>query len=1626
MILELHPELSNQCSAPFQEAAQLYQNQNFVEACNSAMETFRGSDCDWNSLIEQDWLLLSALCKARGKTRRELAIHQLAFKYLPHSKLLGVLYAWDLLVRRRYFPALKLLEKLAADASDDYRSLVVAVQAYNYSAMEWSDTASTYHQQAVALASEEPISLYVLARAAGRRRKWNDAAALAIKAWKLAPKWARANVGLIDSLLAIDDHKTAREVLRLEQQNTPHVWLQTVRAVAFESLGETDDAVKCYQQVLELCDDGKMIRSFATRLALLRVQQGETKSAQEIISKYKLEDLVSVATPSCKSKSVYLALPLVSQTNYHCVPTVAAMVAGAQGVSACPATYASEMGTHDGTHIWQMIDYMKSLGFDVYCVRPEVDVVKALLDQGIPLIGQLPSLFSGHVDAICGYDDQIKRFHTRDPDHWHGSHLKYESLAERYEGSTSLIALIAPNRIADVELKEAWLNHEVQAFVDLSRAVASGQRLVAEAAHAKVNDDHPIAFTAARHGRLITINESTFQESVKKIVARCMADDKNEARITTQTMQALLQSLDADSADEIRAIAHRQRDNLNRNFINYVEAQCLVAEGDWRSALTKLTELAEKAPSSEQLWSQLASVQRQLGMREAAERSQQIVLEISPNSNSGNQNKLTNERDLVPFTQRVAKAHAMVAKYSATPSMRLSLASVLADSGDGLEYESALKDCLKYFPRYDWPYEQLANWYLTQDREDLAHSILEQGRALIGLQEMPLWSFEKTEQEGSDSEESPAEQSAVEKSNSDAEANEAGGDSGSSEADDQGNTTDQAWRQCYLDFKLPRTEFEATDAFQTLLRLQRESKMHWWHSVKLLVLRCRNLALDVSLDSAGDVDRIAALRTLLPENPPGVAENFVEQFLQQVTLGELSLAFRQSILDWIDRVTTRLNHYPNLRFERAFLVESLNRLNDAEAELRAVASDHPCFSGAFYRLGQIAEQRSAWETAANLYRDCLKVKPGHWGALNRLWSLSDRISQSDGEIATAFWKAYPYACGNISRVAEEIHVNQSPEAAHAFLDLHADKIEPSRKHMLHARLYYRGGQYRKAIEILDAGFNEADRDYGAEWLRCRCLIELKDYEVLADALRRIDQRWPGDPETLDQLARTLRMLNLSDAKEFSRNKMVAGNSIYVLAYVCLQDESDPFAVAMSILDDLDESCRAANAEQLSEAMEELGYAQPNLEFAKHCADRYPANTQFRVRLMNQYSAASSYEEAVEVGETLLKENPDNPEYLSQLAYCYQTTDADKGLDYLERSYNITGKVDSLVDLGRAQVNAEKQAAGRETLWRALSIDPVNTYAMANLLWFFDDVRSDLWKNIELSLETKAAQQQDMSYFTVLAYSFAKEHKRRLPIGAFTAGVARGKSVMEYGGSRSERLGLGVFLQDCLASWSKPNQTHVPHQTDESLPLLPPGFCFEDRTGSTVNEIITLANRLCNHGEDESGAVVTAQQAVEFHRESANEYLVKSNFEAAIPCLRRCIENFDDTIGRDEQLTLVIRLTDCENGGNVYEALTKYFPGNGQVALFLLMLSAGLPLGALGYVLEQYGLPSRVPIIGLGALAMIPVALHNRKQMAAAKMRLANFHREDNFIDLEHLTPAPEPVQVRSPELTDEIKDEVNV
>lgn len=1563
MLFEIRAAAANQCTEKLQPIATIFLDNKPVEAFR-AFKTLNKAGEFWTGLNEFDWLFLSALFLNCGFIRKQAASHRLAVKHLKNPILIAAMHAWDLSYRGKYFDAKTNLEELSEFADETEMPLVIALQSYNYSTMGWDKTAAEFHEKAVTIASDDPMVWYVLSRASARRTDWGSSIQEATKASKLAPHWTRSRAGLSDSLMATGQNDAARQIIQVTNKDAKTCGPDYVRTLYSEVNGDTDQAISELSKFLtDWPIKNDYSSSAATKLTLLLMQQNKLAAAKRVISSYDLqqfEDLLKVADSKANEvASKYISMPLVSQTRNHCVPTVAAMVAGSQGYDAKPAEFAQGMCTRHGTQLWQMVDYMKSIGFAAICIKPEPETIVSLLDQDIPLIGQLKGLFMGHVDCVCGYDRHLELFHLRDPMHWQGSCIQFGNMTERYEGTSSLWAFVANERISQISVKPEWVNFEGIALTDLARAAANGRRKAAEQAFAKIAIDHPARFLANQHAHLVAMTESEFQAELKTRVDQFFEElKKEEPAINFTSVEAMLQFLNDDNADDMIRMVKNNSDQFSSFFVKYVEAQCLFAKSKWHEALEAYQELCFRSPSLDSLWTQLSEIQQQLGMHEEAQQSLDIAIEVSPESESLHRRKLGSQTSELRFEQRLQHAQDMMQEHPFSPATRLTLANVMQDSDDGLGYEKILLQCIKYYPRYAVAYNTLTSWYLGQSRDDKAKEILLAARQLMGDEEMPLWDFELTEQQNEDPDQNEQLQSEASQSEDETESKDPG-------ENDYRSRFQRLWTKVVADFDKSKQELEFGDDFKQLALLDADRKIHWWESARFLSMRYANLMADQSPRYTKQPGQKAKdLQELLPAEMPGIAEAYVKTVLESIDMPSSPHDCLVVLLQWVNAKTPRREKFPDLQFLRAYLMEQLDRLNESELVLRQIVSDFPANQAALYRLAQIAEQQADLNAAEEFYHKCIEVSPGHYGSSEALIRLAGRTGKPTVELEKRLLQTFPYNASYVYNVAISLTKEQSVPAADQFYLDHESNMPQDRFHSLRARMLFESGRQEDAIEYLDKNEpnNDGKLDYISSWVRIDFLVQQEQYEPAIELLEKMGAQCPHDTELIDQLIRLKRELNMLDAKLYARKKLSEGCPVFVVCYVFLQDEKNPAEMAIEILNQVPIDCRDNVAEQMVEAIQQTSEHGEQLILMRFCHERLPHLHRIRHVLANTLQVCGLNEEAVQVAKALLDEQPNNPHWLELIGSCYQGYDNEKCLEYLGKAFEITGRADTLVQIGRNQSEASQQDS-EKTFWEVLNLDPYNTVAMTNLFWVHNVRSPKLWSFIEPALNAKGAANIQCEYFLITAKIVAEYLKQPVSIEWFYAAVTRAKDITQHGGFGDEPERLGVSLMQWWSCWRSDEHALATGQdisragNEKWIPIRPDGFILEQTVCMQEEDMESMFDYLTKmRSQDPEVRDREFPERIASEIDELELAMQSGRWKDAKIFANRAISKFDETVGNDDRLMVVQRLIDAENNGGLFDRINLKIPANLTAYQVVQIMGCGLvAIGLAAYLAFQFWL-----------------------------------------------------------------------
>ena len=1381
MFLEIDEIAPTQTHPVFRPAFEFYHADQPVEAMNAAFKAVRQMP-DNDTPSATDWLLLGNLAQICGVSQRCRAAYKMGHRAFPNDWPLAAVYTWELSARGKSSQCMRLI-KQALKANPDQKAIFHALASYNHSLNGWKTTANKFHASAQALAAEDAVVLYILSRAAGRRTDWQQAIELGEKVVALQPNWARAKAALFDSLLCTGQNEKAGKLIDLAANDRRHVWVDFSKSTFLEINQQYDAAIEHLDKVVNYYPKNSRMTKFSVRqMILLLMRSKQVERARELTQSFSIkgfEDWEKSLTDD--QRKAYISVPLIAQATNHCVPTVAAMVGMAQGHPVTAQELAEKMQTRHGTPLWKMVDTMREEGFLARCVKPTPEIVEKMLEQNVPLIGELSGVLSGHVDVVCGFDSGLKMIYLRDPMHWYGYSTSYEALEKRYETSCSLWALIAPDQIANTRIEDDWINSAAEALIDMSRAIALGNRLEAEEAFARIPDDHPLSFARDCTARFVVLTERQTETRIDKEINSIQPD----AELTLPQIRSMLATIDDQNAARIYKLAKANVKRLGPAWVDYVRTQGLLAKMKWREAEQQLIALSKKWPGMESVWSQLGRVKTELGKSEEAQRCFDIASEIAPERDYFQTQNIDRLKHKISFAEQLEQTKAVAVGFPWTPEINISMAILLSDSDDGLAYERSLKRCIKFFPRNPWGYHQLSGWYLIQERTDLAKRVMRVGRKLIGDDELPVADFELSESERLAREEESA------------EANK--------QSSEKGNVFQ---RHYALLVKKARSAdfatFQALDELAAVKTADRKHAFTWVQSAELLALEIANLLGDTSETMLHNVAaKQKKLAKLLPEKPAGIGEQFAEYVLEAVNLDLAGPQVVKQMLTWVQKVAPNSKLYPNLEFQRAFLLESLSKYNEAEEMLNQIIRNHPAYVSAWYRVGQLHSQRNelprAWET----FEKCLEIQPGNFGAISELARLAPMVKpERASEFAEKFCRRFPYSQRYIYEAAVAKVEGEDVTEAVMYLNSHKKQLGESKHATSEARLFADTGDGQRALESLEAATIDKEDAYAANWVRVDVYVQQEKFKLAAKWLDELEKDFPDDESVIDQKARLLRLDDPAKAKKYAEDQILAGQPQAILAHVTMDGEKDAFGYAKKMLQRVDAKYRDATANAFYDAINYSDDSKAALKFLEHCHETLPHMTEMSETLVYRLGTSNKIKRSIAVAKTLHEADPENPKWMSLLGWAVQDHDPKQSIKLLKREFELTDSVETLSRLGRGyQLSGDDQLA-KATYEKVLHRNPNHTLAMCNLMFKYGcDDRAMLNRVVD-TIEKGMVHGSDQ-YFLVQAVKLAKQHKVHLPSQWISLAIDRLEQMADEMPFRDEKKMLTRAVYAWAKHWSVP-------------------------------------------------------------------------------------------------------------------------------------------------------------------------------------------------------------------------------
>lgn len=1422
MKFELNPLDESLLIEPLRPAGHAWQARYAIRALRELQRVGRRKSAEFRECptSENDWLFAIDVLNSCGLFNHTKRLTQIALQQHPDSAWLQMLEIWDVSANGRLFECQRRLDHLSPQWPADFAPLRLALQTYNYSYSGWRSSAARAHGDAERENPGTPLFAYILSRAASLRSEWELATQWGERALVLAPRWTRARATVLDSMIATGRLDRARQLIaECPADALPMVHFDLALAYVHQAAGEIGLAIDQLRRLLAAWPIRSRYQRFAaSQLALWLMMEGQGDEAKQLAERFQLRrlDFPHEATPSRKT---LINLPLVSQAHNHCVPTVAAMVAQAQGVAASPAEYAIGMQTADGTPFWRMIHYMKSQGFQAYCVRAELEPVQYLLDRGVPLIGSLVGLFSSHVDVICGYHEGLKLLHIRDPMHWINRSIMFDDLASKYEHSEGLWAFVPASRADTIELSEPWIDRVGAAMVDLAASCAAGDLATAEEAYRQIPDDHPLALQRDLTSVGIVITQRQLDQHLDKF-----AEWQDHPRL--QHLQSMLIRINGQHAASIYQTVEERRAFFGERFADYIQTQCLMAQLKWSDADQRIQQVAETLPQLESMWRVYSEIKEQLGDSAQAIEAIHHAIDIAPEDYYLQVRLAELQAGAMPLRERLDKVERLLRQHPHRLRLYFTLADILGQLGDGLKYEEAMKKCIHFYPRDPIAYQQLASWYEYQGRLDLARPVLERGRSLVGEQELPKWSFEMepppeaepTSEDGAHRSDvaaatsSAAPQAAAEATETAPFTPAATGDGAATDrAAETGDraamaevaetarrtaTADQIDEALTILATKSFAEACGTPAVERLLPLDQQGDLSWSASVRLRAALVGSALRDMEKEHLPIATRTAQLRQALPgRHMPGIPEIYAQQLFNLIDRYPISSTSAEILLDWLAEHCPDHAKRPELEFTRAWLLEKRGYLNEAETVHQQITERYPAYASSWYRLAQIAQSRNDFKSAYDLLLKTNELAPANEGALYFLAKLAQYARSNDEfHFRHLLAKLYPY--NNYRRYEATLAKArvESLEAALDYLAEHREQIGADYP-LLRGRVLADHNEFDRALaEIADFPESTDSRPI-LDWIRVDAMIGKRQFEPAVQLLDQMLQRNPNDELIADQLARALQEISPDKAKAFCRQKLLAGCAIPSLARLVLIDTPFRVDAAMNIVSQVNEEHQVAVATAIADAFDSNDWYQHLIPFLERIHREMPHMVALRERLAYRLQLVGQKKKAVAVADELLAADPDNPRWLKLAGFCVQDSNPAKSIEYLEKEFAITGDAESLCRLARGyQLHGEHKKA-QETYFRTLEINPLDSLAITNLVHRYRIFRPELLDMSNRIIEIGQGSRDQ--YFLVVVIELAKRFKRQVPFAWYEAAVERFANLKIDGGFHDE----ADRLRRALRAWT---------------------------------------------------------------------------------------------------------------------------------------------------------------------------------------------------------------------------------
>ncbi|MBK6429101.1 MAG: C39 family peptidase [Blastocatellia bacterium] len=1204
-----------------------------------------------NGFSSADEVLLWAdILRSVGRETQSLDLFRQTTPVTATDLRAEVQVARTLSARGRVLAALRHLDGLKEQSggSDLYRTLIEAERASEFAGLHMAESAAAAGEAARSSpAASHPWVMYSLAFASFRLRHWQSALDLFTAISVDCPHWPRPWVLAHRCLASLGRSDDASKIISAASKRFPQDWR------VFLTLVEDHVARNRWSQlgdVLEerLDDWSPFVEDLTPLKALLVRARWRSYDASAAVDVAKSFDADLAARLDKLRAAGYfrrfrLPVPSLVQDRYLCVATSVAMVLRlyGEGRDADPARLNAEMGAEEGVSSWQLDRWCATRGLRAIDIRCDLDAIRGALDEGFPLLACRQGVLMNHMEVIVGYDDALEEIEVTDPDEGLPHFIPYDLIAALYTKAADALVALLPDDDASVMQKvdRAWVDPNATIVRRARRLLHDGA--VAEA-RASLGDLPP----GSRHRRFLTLEagESFAPSASLRETVHALATDVDVDPTTRFNMALSLFSMGAE--DDAERVLREFDTPIPGALQRYRRALSSFWRGDLRRAGKRFEALIERMPHAEDVWHTFSTVLRASGRNDDADRALSACLEMSPVHLGANLEKMRIDRRHRPLEQLAVDARALVARHPRAVGARSMLASLELALGNAKAAEQTWQEYLALAPYSEAARGELTQWYLRQNRPDLAAGVVAPD--------------DTTGRESDVAEPAGEFRSLIRRAWDEYGAGERG---------------------------------SATDALGARRKAQ---SLALDEDVEV-----RQLELNFLLLEANESGAMADLAAILPARFPFPLRRSLEHFIGRIDHRWTPPPVAEHLARWADAHASPAELSPEGRLARTYLDEIAGLAVAARATYLEIA-ERDRIDEAYHRAAVIAFRRGDFNDAIRDVRACVELTPGFEDAWGLMCDLG-RAADSPRHLLEGLTRRIditPYdedIAGQYLEVLVQMHgIDEGRE----WLDASSHRYTPDFVRWWQLEFLGMSSNWSQVLANIDDGYRTAN-PRAALTFEFRALDQLGRTEAAAASLDRARELFPDDPLFDDLYACSLVNRDPDAARRIYERMLAVRPGLAAARIVEHTPQIELAGIVLQALasPDLTDAARRNAVRGFGDALADPKHARAQLEVFERLAIIDPTSAYVHGVLSALYEDAGRWTDAVRAARACVELEPHNTVSALRLGYVLTETNPEEAIGVLRTAHSKTGDgraltpiAKSLHCLGRAREAADAYRA----------------------------------------------------------------------------------------------------------------------------------------------------------------------------------------------------------------------------------------------------------------------------------------------------------------------------------------------